>query len=190
MIQSAQLVPVLLQDKAGSWYANQTSECNQKTLWLKTVFVSRWYNHAVLLYLNTRHSICTQLQGQRRKNNKRPPAQFLLGCLNSMTMLILMIDQLDLVPLTTAWTSSLPTVCPKPARIRVNTTSSLSPSPPIDRRSMHCPLYFLYHILVILVILIFLCSWKMPYMSASLVGGQPGTYTSTGTILSHPLTTL
>ena len=36
-------------------------------------------------------------------------------------------------------------------------------------------LYFLYHILVIFVFRIFLCSWKMPYMSASLVGGQPGT---------------
>jgi hypothetical protein len=35
--------------------------------------------------------------------------------------------------------------------------------------------YFLYHILVILVCLIFFCSWKIPYMSASLVGGHPGT---------------
>lgn len=52
--------------------------------------------------------------------------------------------------------------------------------------------YFLYHMRVIyrtlapscanpgpskltLVCLIFFCSWKMPYMSASLVGGQPGT---------------
>jgi hypothetical protein len=36
-------------------------------------------------------------------------------------------------------------------------------------------IYFLYHILVILVCLIFFCSWKMPYMSASAVGGHPGT---------------
>lgn len=36
-------------------------------------------------------------------------------------------------------------------------------------------LYFLYHIRVILVCLIFFCSWKMPYMSASAVGGHPGT---------------
>lgn len=36
-------------------------------------------------------------------------------------------------------------------------------------------LYFLYHILVILVCLIFFCSWKMPYISASAVGGHPGT---------------
>lgn len=50
--------------------------------------------------------------------------------------------------------------------------------------------YFLYQILVILVFLILRWSWKMPYISASLVGGHPGTYTSTGTILSHPLTTL
>jgi hypothetical protein len=35
--------------------------------------------------------------------------------------------------------------------------------------------YFLYHIRVILVCLIFFCSWKMPNMSASAVGGQPGT---------------
>lgn len=31
--------------------------------------------------------------------------------------------------------------------------------------------HFLYHILVILVCLIFFCSWKMPYISASEVGG-------------------
>jgi hypothetical protein len=31
--------------------------------------------------------------------------------------------------------------------------------------------YFLYHILVILVCLIFFCSWKMPYIRASDVGG-------------------
>ena len=36
-------------------------------------------------------------------------------------------------------------------------------------------IYLRYHILVILVFRIFLCSWKMPYMRASLVGGQPGT---------------
>lgn len=35
--------------------------------------------------------------------------------------------------------------------------------------------YLRYHILVILVFLILRCSWKMPYMRASLVGGQPGT---------------
>lgn len=35
--------------------------------------------------------------------------------------------------------------------------------------------YFLYHMRVILVCLIFFCSWKMPNMSASAVGGQPGT---------------
>lgn len=35
--------------------------------------------------------------------------------------------------------------------------------------------YLLYHMRVILVLRIFLCSWKMPYMRASLVGGQPGT---------------
>jgi hypothetical protein len=33
--------------------------------------------------------------------------------------------------------------------------------------------YFLYHILVILVCLIFFCSWKIPYIKASDVGG-PG----------------
>jgi hypothetical protein len=37
------------------------------------------------------------------------------------------------------------------------------------------PTHFLYHILVILVFLIFRMSWKTPYMSASLVGGHPGT---------------
>lgn len=36
-------------------------------------------------------------------------------------------------------------------------------------------IYFLYHILVIFVCLIFFCSWKMPYINASDVGGQPGT---------------
>lgn len=35
--------------------------------------------------------------------------------------------------------------------------------------------YFRYHMRVILVCRILRCSWKMPYMSASLVGGQPGT---------------
>lgn len=35
--------------------------------------------------------------------------------------------------------------------------------------------YFLYHIRVIFVCLIFFCNWKMPYMSASDVGGHPGT---------------
>ena len=35
--------------------------------------------------------------------------------------------------------------------------------------------YFLYHMRVILVCLIFFCSWKIPNMSASAVGGQPGT---------------
>lgn len=45
-----------------------------------------------------------------------------------------------------------------------STTASAPPTP-----------YFRYHILVILVVRIFLCSWKMPYMSASLVGGHPGT---------------
>lgn len=39
------------------------------------------------------------------------------------------------------------------------------------------------------VLFIFLCKINKPYNSASAVGGQPGTYTSTGTILSHPLTT-
>lgn len=38
------------------------------------------------------------------------------------------------------------------------------------------PSYHLrYHILVTLVLLILLCSWKMPYRSASAVGGHPGT---------------
>lgn len=36
-------------------------------------------------------------------------------------------------------------------------------------------LYRLYHILVIFVLRILRWSWKMPYMSASLVGGHPGT---------------
>jgi hypothetical protein len=35
--------------------------------------------------------------------------------------------------------------------------------------------YLRYHILVILVCLIFFCSWKIPNMRASAVGGQPGT---------------
>ena len=39
------------------------------------------------------------------------------------------------------------------------------------------------------VLFIFLCNINKPYNNASAVGGQPGTYTSTGTILSHPLTT-
>lgn len=36
-------------------------------------------------------------------------------------------------------------------------------------------IYRLYHIRLILVLRIFLCSWKIPYMRASLVGGHPGT---------------
>jgi len=36
-------------------------------------------------------------------------------------------------------------------------------------------LYLLYHILVIFVCLIFFCNWKIPYINASDVGGQPGT---------------
>ena len=36
---------------------------------------------------------------------------------------------------------------------------------------------------------IFFCSWMSPYTSASAVGGQPGTYTSTGTMRSQPRTT-
>src|SRR5690606_32154088 len=36
---------------------------------------------------------------------------------------------------------------------------------------------------------IFFCSCRMPYTSASAVGGQPGTYTSTGTMRSQPRTT-
>lgn len=36
-------------------------------------------------------------------------------------------------------------------------------------------IYFLYHMREILVCLIFFCSWKMPYISASDVGGHPGT---------------
>jgi hypothetical protein len=36
------------------------------------------------------------------------------------------------------------------------------------------PYHFRYHILVTLVLLILLCSWKIPYSSASAVGGQPG----------------
>jgi len=44
----------------------------------------------------------------------------------------------------------------------------LQPSNPIQ-------IYFRYHILVILVWRIFFCSWKIPYISASLVGGHPGT---------------
>ena len=36
---------------------------------------------------------------------------------------------------------------------------------------------------------IFCWSCKMPYTSASAVGGQPGTYTSTGTMRSQPRTT-
>ncbi len=51
-----------------------------------------------------------------------------------------------------------------------------------------CP-HFLYQSVVFLFLLIFLCSCKNPYSSASAVGGQPGTYRSTGTILSQPLTT-
>lgn len=43
------------------------------------------------------------------------------------------------------------------------------------RTSPRSVTYFRYHILVILVSLIFLCSAKMPYMRASEVGGQPGT---------------
>ena len=38
-------------------------------------------------------------------------------------------------------------------------------------------------------LLIFFCSCKMPYSKASADGGQPGTYMSTGTTLSQPLTT-
>ena len=34
--------------------------------------------------------------------------------------------------------------------------------------------YFLYHILVILVCVIFFCSWKIPYIRASDVGGPAG----------------
>ena len=48
--------------------------------------------------------------------------------------------------------------------------SNLDPaSPPL------LPCYLLYHILVIFVCLIFFCSWKIPYISASDVGGHPGT---------------
>lgn len=44
---------------------------------------------------------------------------------------------------------------------------------PISKTKRH--IYLRYHIRVILVCLIFFWSWKMPNMSASLVGGQPGT---------------
>lgn len=87
----------------------------------------------------------------------------------------------------------------------------------LDEASLYCRLrlckqwllYFLYHNRVILVCLIFFWSWKMPYIRASDVGGpeeitsafvslaisekteglHPGTYISTGTILSQPLVT-
>ena len=39
----------------------------------------------------------------------------------------------------------------------------------------HTAAYFLYHIRVILVCRIFFCNWKIPNISASDVGGQPGT---------------
>jgi hypothetical protein len=51
-------------------------------------------------------------------------------------------------------------------------------------------LHLRYQTFVTFVRLIFLCSWCMPYNRASTVGGHPGTYTSTGTILSTPRTTL
>ena len=42
------------------------------------------------------------------------------------------------------------------------------------------------HRMMALLRLILFCSWMMPYSNASAVGGQPGTYTSTGTMRSHP----
>ena len=43
-------------------------------------------------------------------------------------------------------------------------------------KQLHRPApYFLYHMRVIFVFLIFFCSWNTPYSSASGVGGHPGT---------------
>lgn len=55
------------------------------------------------------------------------------------------------------------------------------------RQREHC--YLLSHICVFLLFFIFFCSCKSPYNKASAVGGQPGTYMSTGTIRSQPRTT-
>jgi hypothetical protein len=49
--------------------------------------------------------------------------------------------------------------------------------------------YFRYQTTPFLLLRIFLCSCSIPYSRASAVGGQPGTYRSTGTIRSHPRTT-
>ena len=42
---------------------------------------------------------------------------------------------------------------------------------------------------IVFVLLILFCSCTIPYSSASAVGGQPGTYTSTGMMRSQPRTT-
>src|SRR5215469_4884382 len=46
-----------------------------------------------------------------------------------------------------------------------------------------------YYRAMVLVRRIFFCNWMMPYRSCSALGGQPGTYTSTGTMRSQPRTT-
>lgn len=58
------------------------------------------------------------------------------------------------------------------------TELSFSQTPPCIGTHVHPThriVYFLYHIREILVCLIFFCSWKIPNISASAVGGQPGT---------------
>lgn len=79
-----------------------------------------------------------------------------------------------------------------------HSTSSSSSTSQIDPRlrpsksklqRTRSTLYFLYQVTPFLPLLIFLCNCSMPYNSASAVGGQPGTYRSTGTMRSHPRTT-
>lgn len=53
-----------------------------------------------------------------------------------------------------------------------------------------CALYLFTKTNVFFERAIFFCNCNKPYNKASAVGGHPGTYTSQGTILSHPLTTL
>src|SRR5690606_13932000 len=52
-----------------------------------------------------------------------------------------------------------------------------------------CLVEFTHYRAIVLVRRIFFCSCRSPYSSTSADGGQPGTYTSTGTMRSQPRTT-
>lgn len=76
----------------------------------------------------------------------------------------------DIAPLLAVHFShkSLPIILTTKTGLPSKTTRQTAPSKQME-------LYLRYHMRVILVLRILRWSWKMPYMSASLVGGHPGT---------------